>query len=200
MSRRLSLWAAIALIISTLAMAIPVAAAHDRRLPTTPANLEITASTTTSVSLAWDASTDSSNFWYCVQRNGGGCVRVDPPRTTVSFAKLLPDRTHTFSVYAVDVAGNRSANSNTVSLETPPDTIPPSPAPTITETSVAPTTISIAWTQAVDDISQVWTTLFVNGIAHFVDRLGPPNATLFGLTPPPLTSSRCLSATPTATQ
>lgn len=68
--------------------------------------------------------------------------------------------------------------SNTVSHTTPPDTTPPSPPPTITVTSVAPTTISIAWTQAVDDVSQVWTTLFVNGSASFVDRLGPPNATL----------------------
>jgi len=73
--------------------------------------------------------------------------------------------------------------SNTVSHTTPPDTTPPSPPPTITVTSVAPTTISIAWTQAVDDVSQVWTTLFVNGSASFVDRLGPPNATLFGLSP-----------------
>jgi len=101
----------------------------------------------------------------------------------MTLTKLLPDRTHTFSVYAVDIGGNRSANSNTVSHTTPPDTTPPSPPPTISVTSVAPTTISIAWTQAVDDISQVRTTLFVNGSASFVDRLGPPNATLFGLTP-----------------
>ena len=109
MSRRFPVWA-VALIIGTLVMATPVAAAQDRRSPTTPTNLRITASTTTSVSLAWDASTDSSKFWYCVQRNGGGCVRVDPPRTTLTLTKLLPDRTHTFSVYAVDIAGNRSAN------------------------------------------------------------------------------------------
>ena len=182
MARRfLVLAAATTLIIGTLTAA-PAGAARDRTPPTTPANLEITASTTTSVSLEWDASTDSSNFWYCVQRNGDGCVRVNPPRTTVTFTKLLPDRTHTFSVYAID-GTNRSANSNTVSHTTPPDTTPPSPPPTISTTSVAPTTISIAWTQAVDDISQVWTTLFVNGSSVLVDDLRPPNATLFGLTP-----------------
>jgi chitodextrinase len=183
MSRRLLVLAVATLVIGTLVPATPATAARDRKAPTTPADLRITASTGTSVSLQWDASTDSSNFWYCVQRNGGGCVRVDPPRTTVTFTKLLPDRTHTFSVYAVDIAGNRSANSNTVSHETPPDTTPPSPAPTISVTSVAPTTISIAWTQAVDDISQVWTTLFVNGSPYFVDDLRPPNATLYGLDP-----------------
>jgi chitodextrinase len=146
--------------------------------------LRITASTATTVSLAWNASTDnSSNFWYCVQTNGGGCVRVDPPRTTLTLERLLPERTHTFAVYALDIAGNRSANSNTVSFRTPPDTRPPSPPPVLSAASVAPTTISLAWTPSVDDISQVWTSLFVNGSAVFVDRLGPPKFTLPGLTP-----------------
>lgn len=182
MTRRLPVWAALVLIIGSLAIATPAGAARDRTAPTTPTDLRITASTSTSVSLAWDASSDTSSFYYCVQRNGDGCIRVDPPRTTVTFTRLLPDRTHTFSVYAID-GMNRSANSNTVSLTTPPDTTPPSPAPTISVTSVAPTTISIAWTQAVDDISQVWTTVFVNGNPVLVDDLRPPNATFFGLTP-----------------
>ena len=46
-----------------------------------------------------------------------GCYRVDPPQTTFIRPSLAPDSTHTFSVYAVDAAGNRSANSNTVSLD-----------------------------------------------------------------------------------
>ena len=58
MTRRLPVWAALALIIGTLAIAAPAGAARDRRAPTTPANMRITAATTTSVSLAWDASTD----------------------------------------------------------------------------------------------------------------------------------------------
>ncbi len=162
----------------------PADAARDRTPPTTPGNLRITASTDTSVSLAWNASSDnSSNFWYCVQTNGSGCIRVNPPQTTLTRSKLLPDRTHTFSVYAIDAAGNRSANSNTVSLTTPPDTTPPSPAPTLSATSVSPTRVSLAWTQAVDDISQVWTTLLVDGSPYFVDRLGPPSETVQNLTP-----------------
>jgi chitinase len=185
MSRlRIASIAVAALCLGTLVTSAPVAAARDRTPPTTPGNLRIMASTSTSVSLAWNASTDNSaNFWYCVQSNGGGCIRVNPPQTTLTRTKLLPDRTHTFAVYAIDAAGNRSANSNTVSFTTPPDTTAPSPVPTISVTSLAPTTVSIAWTQAVDDISQVWTSLFVDGSAYFVDRLGPPNVTLFSLSP-----------------
>ena len=125
---------------------MPTVAARDRTPPTTPANLRITSTTATTVSLAWDASSDnSSNFWYCVQTNGDGCIRVNPPQTTFTRSQLLPERTHTFAVYALDAAGNRSANSNTVSYTTPPDTRPPSPPPVLSTTAVAPTTISLTW-------------------------------------------------------
>jgi chitodextrinase len=56
---------------------------NDQQAPTTPTNLRITASSATSISLAWNPSTDNStNWWYCVQTNGAGCFRVDPPQTT----------------------------------------------------------------------------------------------------------------------
>jgi chitodextrinase len=169
-----------------LLAAAPATAWRDRTPPTTPSNLRITAATDTSVSLAWNPSTDnSSSFWYCVQRGGEGCIRVDPPRTTISFTKLLPDRTHTFSVYAVDAAGNRSGNSNTVSHTTPPDVTPPTPQPNLTVTELFPTRVTVSWPAPVDNVSpQVWFTLFVDGSpAGYVDQLGPPTATVAGLNP-----------------
>ena len=112
---------AAALVCGLLLVAGPASAARDRTPPTTPGNLQITATTATSVSLAWNQSTDnSSNFWYCVQTNGSGCIRVDPPRTTLTRTISLPNTTFAFSVYSIDAAGNRSANSNTVSFTTPP--------------------------------------------------------------------------------
>jgi chitodextrinase len=184
MSRLRSVWIVAPLLVGVLLVAVPAAAGRDRTPPTTPANLRITATTDTSVSLAWNASTDNSgNFWYCVQTNGSGCIRVNPPRTTLTRPGLWPDQTLNFSVYAVDGSGNRSANSNTVTFTTPPDTTPPSPAPTLSVTSLFPIRLSLAWPQPTDNVSQVWTTLFVNGSPYFTDRLGPPNATVGGLTP-----------------
>jgi chitodextrinase len=184
MSRSRTAVIATGLAAGLLLTAAPVSAARDRTPPTKPANLRITASTDTTVSLAWDRSTDnSSNFWYCVQTNGGGCVRVDPPQTAHTRTRLLLDRTHTFSVYAVDAAGNRSANSNTVSVTTPPDATPPAPKPDLTVTELFPTRVSVAWPAPTDNLSQVWTSLFVDRSPYFVDRLGPPNATIGGLTP-----------------
>jgi chitodextrinase len=176
---------AAALICGLLLAAAPASAARDRTPPITPSNLRITASTPTSVSLAWNRSTDnSSRFWYCVQTNGSGCIRVDPPRTTLTFPVGIPNRTFAFSVYAIDSAGNRSGNSNTVSFTTPPDTTPPSPAPVISVTSLFPTGVVLSWPEPSDDFSQVYWTLFVNGsVFGYADRLGPPTQTLLGLTP-----------------
>jgi hypothetical protein len=167
------------------AWAAPPAASapKDRVAPTAPSNLVITATAATSVSLAWTASTDnSSTWWYCVQHNGSGCVRVDPPRTTMTWPNLIPDRTHTFSVYAIDLAGNRSANSNTVSYTTPPDTTPPSPAPMLSA-SVYPTRVHVGWTAAKDNTSQVWYTLYADGSVVFADYIGVNSWTFLDLQP-----------------
>jgi chitodextrinase len=184
MSRSRSAWIAASFLLAALLTASPASAGRDRTPPTTPRDLRITATTATSVSLAWAASTDNSgNFWYCVQTNGAGCIRVNPPQTTLTRAGLWPDRTLDFTVYAVDIAGNRSGTSNTVTFTTPPDTTPPSPPPTLSVTSLSPTRVSLAWPTPIDNVSQVWTTLFVNGSPYFTDRLGPPNATVLNLTP-----------------
>lgn len=50
-------------------------------------------SSDTSISLVWDAANGgSATWWYCVVRDGEGCLRVDPPRTTLSLTKLWPGR------------------------------------------------------------------------------------------------------------
>jgi chitodextrinase len=132
--------------------------------PSTPTNLRITATTDTSISLAWDASRNNSgNWWYCVQRDSSGCIRVNPPQTSITITRLLPNTTFRYSVYAIDAHGHRSGNSNVVTYTTPPDTTPPAPAPALSATYVRPTRIGVSWTASTDNTSQVWYTLYVNG-------------------------------------
>ena len=172
---RSTVWAAGALVLALVFTAAAPAArgGRDRHPPTTPTNLRITATGPTSISLAWNASTDnSSNWWYCVQRNGSGCVRVDPPNTTHTRNNLMPNTTHSFSVYAIDAAGNRSGNSNTVTYTTPPDTTPPSPTPVLSASSVFPWRATVTWTAATDNSSQVWYTLLRDGEVVFEDAIG----------------------------
>ena len=176
--------AALSAVLVVLAVAVvggATGAARDRSAPT---NLRITATTFTSISLAWDAPTGrSGNWWYCVQRDFMGCYRVDPPRTTFTIPGLMPSTTFNYSVVAVDSHGRRSANSNTVTYTTPPDTEPPAPAPSLTATYIRPTRIGVSWTASRDNTSQVWYSLYVNGSAYFQDAIGAQSRTLFYLTP-----------------
>lgn len=149
-----------------------------------PTNLRITGGTDTSVSLAWDASTKKpGTWWYCLQNNALGCIRVDPPTTTITRTGLLPNRTFNFSVYAVDLNGSRSASSNTVTYTTPADTTAPSPAPVVSATGVFPTRISIAWTKSTDNLSQVWNDVLHNGVLVNANQLGFTSGTFFYLEP-----------------
>ena len=134
--------------------------------PKAPSNLRLTVNGPFSITLNWDAgSSASSTWWYCVQRDGLGCFRVDPPTTTFSFIKLWPGTTFNWSVVALTSSGKRSAPSNTVTYTTPADTTPPT-APTLSVTGVWPTRVSVAWTGSTDNISQVFETLLVDGVPY----------------------------------
>ncbi|SDI12760.1 hypothetical protein SAMN05192558_101519 [Actinokineospora alba] len=171
-------------VLALLVSAAPAGAARDRTSPTTPTNLRVTALTDTSVSLAWDAaSTKQSNWWYCVQHNFTGCVRVDPPSTTHTRPLQIPGKTYTFSVYAVDVNGNRSGNSNAVTVSTPADTTPPSPAPVLSLVAVYPTRISLSWTSSKDNVGQVFYTLTKDGVAMNPGAINYRQTTLLDVAP-----------------
>ncbi|RZS44888.1 hypothetical protein EV193_101768 [Herbihabitans rhizosphaerae] len=174
----------VAIALSLLVSAAPAGAVRDRSAPGTPTNLRVTALTETSVSLAWDPARDnSSNWWYCVQHNFSGCIGVDPPKTTLTRPLLIPDHTYTLSVYAIDANGNRSGDSNAVTVTTPPDTTPPSPAPVLSLVAVRPTRISLNWTSSKDDISQVFHTLEMDGAPVTSGQIGLGAYTLLDVVP-----------------
>jgi chitodextrinase len=165
--------------VSAAAGALP----RDRSSPSAPTSLRITATSATSLSLAWNASKDnSSNWWYCVQRSGAGCFRVDPPRTTFTYPLLWPGTSYSFTVVAIDSAGNRSAPSNAVTFTAPPDTTPPS-APVLGAVTVLPTRITLGWTKSVDNATQVSYTLLVNGTPSASNLIGSSGALLLYQSP-----------------
>ena len=165
------------------------AARPDRTVPTTPTYFRITASTSTSVSLAWNASTDKSGpFWYCVQNGGAGCIRVDPPQTDLH-PLPAPAQSH---VHVLGLRGLRGRQVGQPLREqqfrdlhdagrhdgAKPGTDDLDSRPSF------PTRISVAWTASVDNVSQVWYTLFVDGnpgSGH--DLIGYRAATVFYLEP-----------------
>ncbi len=87
---------------------------------TTPANVQVLATGSQSITLSWSASTDSSGTGdvpaYYVY-NGANIVAT-AMGTGVTVSSLLPSTSYTFTVQAYDVAGNTSAQSGPIAATT----------------------------------------------------------------------------------
>ena len=120
--------------------------AADGTPPTAPTNLRVTGTTSFSVSLAWNPSTDNSgSFVYRIRHSWGYEATVPQTQTSFTWAtNVEPRNTYSFFVYAVDAAGNKSKSSNSVSARLPADTVPPT-TPVVSVTDVGPTHVSLAW-------------------------------------------------------
>ncbi|MFE2510814.1 glycosyl hydrolase family 18 protein [Streptomyces naganishii] len=91
----------------------------DPTPPTAPGNLRSTGKTSSSVSLAWDKSTDNVGVAaYDVYRDGTMAKSVGADTTTATVDGLSPATAYTFTVKARDTADNPSAASNAVSVTT----------------------------------------------------------------------------------
>jgi Fibronectin type III domain len=121
--------------------------------PTAPTNLEVTATTYDSVSLSWGASADGSSpvTYTIVVTNpavdAGSTGRIPDIRTTSydwSNGLVQPGQTYSFTVFAVNSAGQDSADSNSVSTTTPAAPLPPAPQVTVTGTTAWTVTLTIS--------------------------------------------------------
>ncbi|HJV09223.1 MAG TPA: fibronectin type III domain-containing protein [Acidimicrobiales bacterium] len=157
----------------------------DSTPPTAPTNLRVTATTKTSISLAWNPSTDNSGTFSYVVKQDNLSWTVAQNQTSTSLTWLSPGRTYTFYVYAVDRALNVSGNSNTVVATTQPDLTPPT-APALSVPAVSPSQIWLRWTEAVDDMpyTGVGYSIYLNGsLATAVNWINHRDASLRHLSP-----------------
>ncbi|MBD0745099.1 glycosyl hydrolase family 18 protein [Streptomyces sp. CBMA152] len=93
--------------------------ASDPVPPTAPANLRSTGRSSTSVSLAWDASTDNVGVVaYDVYRDGTLSQTVPGTTLATTVGGLTPATSYTFTVKARDAADNASAASNALAVTT----------------------------------------------------------------------------------
>ncbi len=94
----------------------------DTQAPTAPSNLTYSDVTSTSLNLAWDASTDNVGVdSYLIFQDGSQVGTTSNTYYTVS--GLSPNTTYSFYVKAKDAAGNVSDASNTVSATTSNSTV-----------------------------------------------------------------------------
>src|SRR4029450_7990010 len=182
---RRAVGAALAVVLSLVVVG-SAAAARDRTPPTPPTNLRYPSPSQTSVTLAWDPSTDNSgSFSYSVNKDGQGFT-VPQTQTSYTIDWPSPGQTYSFYVTAVDKALNRSGQSKTVTVTTPRDTTPPT-APELSGSVRGPSQVSLTWTRSTDDIT--WWTLgyriFANGapVTANVNWYGERSVILRHLTP-----------------
>jgi len=153
----------------------------DNQAPTAPGNLRITASTTNSVSLAWNAATDNVGIdKYDIFING--IKSYVTSGTTFSCNNLTTaDSGYLFIVKARDAAGNISLPSNQV-FGIPPVLVPPVPAvPTnLVATAVSHKRIDIGWDDNSDNETGFEILRSTNPIAgFFAITTVPANSTSF---------------------
>jgi chitodextrinase len=134
--------------------------------PTTPTNLHATAITHTTATLAWNPSTDNSgSVTYRIEMSSiYSSWAMATTQTSITWTSLSTNTTYSFHVYAFDQSGNRSANSNTLTVTTPADTTPPT-SPVLSGSVLGPSQVSLTWTASTDD-TQWWSLsyrVFVNG-------------------------------------
>ena len=176
----------------TLALIAPEAATAARgSSPSAPTNLRITATTSSSATLAWDAPKSGSGIAYYQiidKLTWGTYFTVKPPQTSFTLTRLWPNSNFSWVVRAVDTSGRPSAESNTVTHRTPADTTAPSP-PTLSALYVGPKLVELDWTDSVDDVSKVTYAVNVNGSSTPV---GTQSYVVFPLAP---SSSHSISVT-----
>jgi len=169
----------------------------DRTAPTTPGNLRVTGTGISTVSLAWDRSSDRWSFGYDVLMDGSVLTSANHPYmgTPTAFLRKVPPGSHTFQVRARDFAGNISGLSNavTVTLAGNGDSTPPTAPSNLTVEDLNDNcgSLILRWTPSTDADPELEYELYLNDRLF---QLTPPNASSIGIYTQPGTQTWTVKA------
>lgn len=140
-----------------------VSTLNDIEPPTVPQNVHSTSIKSSTVSLAWDASSDAmtSVAGYTVYRNGASIGSVTG--TTFTDTGRTQNTSYTYEVDAYDIVNNRSAKSDPLIVTTSPDAEPPTVPQNLRTTAVTYKNVAIAWDASTDNIALTGYTVYRNG-------------------------------------
>jgi hypothetical protein len=91
----------------------------DTTPPSVPSGVTATASSPNGVTVSWTASTDDVGVASYQVKRGGTVVAAAVTGTSFADSKLTPSTLYSYTVNAVDAAGNRSADSAAATATTP---------------------------------------------------------------------------------
>src|SRR5438445_484971 len=137
----------------------------DTQAPSSPTNLAATAVSSSQIDLSWSPATDNVGVTgYRVYRNG--TLAASPTGTSVSITGLSAGTTYSFTVAAVDAAGNASALSAPLSVTTaaPSDTTAPTTPAGLVGVAVSSSQINLSWTAATDNVGVTGYNVYRGGI------------------------------------
>jgi len=169
--------------VASNAATVLLAALKDTTPPTAPTNLRSTSVTATSISLAWNPSSDDVGIVVYQVYSGSTVVGTAPAGTTATVSSLAPSTAYVFTVAALDAAGNVSPASAALSVTTqkPVDTTPPSAPTGLTASNVTTTSATLSWTASTDNVGVTGYTLY-DGTSIAASTSGL-SASVSGLTP-----------------
>ena len=152
MSARRAVLAAVAAVTALTLFAAPASARIDKKAPSKPTNLRLTAVTTTTISIAWDAATDNSGkLSYEMHLWQDARVPIVPQtQTSFTWTGLRPSVEYYLYVVAIDAAGNKSFSDQLI-VRTPRDTIAPTAPTNLRVDSVTASQVALSWDPATDE-------------------------------------------------
>ncbi len=163
----------------------------DTQPPSTPGNLRVTATTSSSVSLAWNASTDdvSGVTGYQVFRGTGTTPVGTPSGLTFTDTGLAANTTYSYTVRAVDATGKVSSASTAVNGTTQAVTQDFSVAP-------SPSSVSVARGASAGTSIAISRTNFTGAVS--MSASGLPSGVTVAFNPSSATTGNSVTATLTA--
>src|SRR5437667_21039 len=141
----------------------------DTQPPSSPTNLAATAVSSSQIDLSWSPATDNVGVTgYRVYRNG--TLAASPTGTSVSITGLSAGTTYSFTVAAVDAAGNTSALSAPLSATTAAssDTTAPTTPTGLAASALTATSLTLSWSPATANVG-------VTGYRVYPDGTLPPS-------------------------
>src|SRR5207249_4281423 len=134
--------------------------------PSVPGGLTPVATSSSQINLSWSASTDDVGVTgYQVFRNGAQIAATSAVRARKS-AGQATSTSYSYTVQAVDAAGNASAQSRSASATTPAalDTTAPSVPGGLTAVATSSSRIKLSWSASTDDVGVTGYKVFRNGV------------------------------------
>jgi len=149
----------------------------DTEAPSVPINLAGSAQSDSVISIGWNASIDNIRVTgYNIYRDGSSTPIATVPGINFEDTGLTASTAYTYSVSAIDEAGNESNQSTTITIATnEPDIEAPSTPQNLVVTGQSQRTVSLSWGAATDNIR-------VTGYNIYRNQGSTPVSTITGTT------------------